>query len=289
MKFTKLHGLGNDYIYINALAEDLSGYDIPTLSQVLSDRNFGIGGDGIILVLPSDTADFRYRIFNSDGSEAEMCGNGMRAFAKYLYEHGLTAKTDLEIETAAGLIKPSLTVEDGVVTLIRVDMGEPRLKRAEIPMAGEPAEGSVINEPIEALGQTFNVTCVSMGNPHCVIFVDDADSFPVREFGPALETHPLFPRKTNVEFATVRGRTNIDMRVWERGAGVTMACGTGACATAVAASLNGLADREGVRVSLSGGDLYIDWAANNHIFLTGPAEEAFGGEVHPSLLSRARA
>lgn len=288
MKFTKLHGLGNDYIYINTLVEDLSAYDIPRLSQVLSDRNFGIGGDGIILVLPSETRDFRYRIFNSDGSEAEMCGNGMRAFAKYLYEHGLTTKTELEIETAAGLIKPSLTVEDGVVTLIRVDMGEPRLKRSEIPATGAPEDEAIIAQPLEILGETFNITCVSMGNPHCVIFVEDANSFPVDKFGPVIETHELFPRKTNVEFATVRSPQHIDMRVWERGAGITMACGTGACATAVAANLNGLAGRENVKVALAGGDLFIDWASDNHIFLTGPAAEAFSGEVHPSLLALAK-
>jgi len=286
MQFTKLHGIGNDYIYIDAINQDISAYDEPALSRVLSDRNFGIGGDGIILVLPSEIADFRMRVYNSDGSEAEMCGNGMRAFAKYIYEHGLTDETDLDIETGAGIIKPSLTVKDGTVTLVRVDMGEPRLTRAEIPMAGEPAGEPVVNEPLSIAGHDLRMTCVSMGNPHCVIFVDDAASFPFEELGPIIETHELFPRKTNVEFASVADRGNLVMRVWERGAGVTLACGTGASATGVAAALNDLADRE-VRVSLLGGDLFIEWAENNHVFLTGPASEAFSGEVHPSLLKQA--
>jgi diaminopimelate epimerase len=286
MRFTKLHGLGNDYIYIDAISQDLSAYDLPALSRVLSDRNFGIGGDGIILVSPSEIADFAMRIYNSDGSEAEMCGNGMRAFAKFVYEHGLTERTSLEVETYAGIIKPVLTVEDGKVTLIRVDMGEPRLARSEIPMAGEPADQPVIAEPLQVNGHDLKITCVSMGNPHCVVFVDDADSFPVRELGPVIECHPLFPRKTNVEFASIDDRRNIQMRVWERGAGVTLACGTGASATVVAAVLNDLADRT-ARVSLLGGDLFIEWAEDNHVFLTGPADEAFSGEVHPDLLAQA--
>ncbi len=286
MRFTKLHGLGNDYIYIDAISQDLSAYDLPALSRVLSDRNFGIGGDGIILVSPSEIADFAMRIYNSDGSEAEMCGNGMRAFAKFVYEHGLTERTSLEVETYAGIIKPVLTVEDGKVALIRVDMGEPRLARSEIPMVGEPADQPVIAEPLQVNGHDLKITCVSMGNPHCVVFVDDADSFPVRELGPVMECHPLFPRKTNVEFASIDDRRNIQMRVWERGAGVTLACGTGASATVVAAALNDLADRT-ARVSLLGGDLFIEWAEDNHVFLTGPADEAFSGEVHPELLAQA--
>ncbi len=287
MRFTKLHGLGNDYIYINAIEQDLSEFDLPSLSQVLSDRNFGVGGDGIILVWPSDKADFRMQVFNSDGSEAEMCGNGMRAFAKYVYDHGLTSETELEVETGAGIIRPALTVEDGKVVLIRVDMGRPRLARGVIPVAGEPADEPVISEPLNVEGHELKITCVSMGNPHCVVFVEDVDNFPVKVLGPALETHPLFPRKTNVEFATVEDRSHIEMRVWERGAGITLACGTGACATAVAGVLNGLTDRS-VRVSLLGGDLQIDWAEDDRIFKTGPAAEAFSGEVNPELLAEAR-
>jgi diaminopimelate epimerase len=216
-----------------------------------------------------------------------MCGNGVRAFAKYVYEHGLTDKTELAVETAAGIIRPSLTVEEGKVVSARVDMGEPRLKRAEIPMAGQPEDQPVVGEVLNVQGQEVTVTCVSMGNPHCVVFVDDVDSAPVETLGPAIENHEAFPRRTNVEFAAVHDRQNIAMRVWERGAGETLACGTGASATAVAAALNGSADRT-VRVMLLGGDLHIEWADNNHVFLTGPAAEAFSGEVSPDLLEAAR-
>ena len=288
MRFTKLHGLGNDYVYINGFEEDLSAYDLPKLSCVLSDRHFGVGGDGIILVLPSDVADFRMRILNADGSEAEMCGNGVRAFSKFVYEHGLTAKTALEVETGAGIVKPELTVEDGVVTLIRVDMGEPRLAREIIPMLGEPKAEPVIGAPLEVAGLTLHVTCVSVGNPHCITFVDDVAEFPVHEIGPLVENHPLFPRRINAEFVEVLSRDHVKMRVWERGSGETMACGTGATSTAVACVLNDRCDRD-VTVSLLGGDLHIEWAADNHLFLTGPASEAFSGEVHPSLLAQARA
>jgi len=240
VRFTKLHGLGNDYIYINTFTEDLSGYDLPSLAQVLSDRNFGVGGDGIILVMPSTDADFRMRIFNADGSEAEMCGNGVRAFAKYVYEHG-----------------------------------------------GTPPDQPVIEQPLEAADETFLVTCVSMGNPHCVIFVDDVDNFPVDEVGPAVENHPLFPNRTNVEFVTVMDRKHVQMRVWERGAGETLACGTGASAACVAGALTGRTERA-VRVSLLGGALHIEWAADDHVFLAGPAAEVFSGEVSEELLKLAK-
>lgn len=288
MRFSKLHGLGNDFVFINGLEEDLAPYSLPALAQVLSDRNFGVGGDGVILVLPSSVADFRMRIFNSDGSESEMCGNGVRAFAKYVFEHGLTDKQELAVETGAGIVRPQLRVEHGQVTLIRVDMGQPRLARGEIPMAGEPADQPVIAEPLTVGPHELTVTCVSMGNPHCVVFVEDADNYPVREVGPAVEHHPAFPNRTNVEFATVQDRGHIEMRVWERGAGVTLACGTGASATLVAAVLNGLTDRQ-ARVSLLGGDLTVEWAEDDHVFITGPAEETFSGEVNPWLLAQARA
>ena len=287
MRFTKLHGLGNDYIYINGFEEDLSAFDLPKLSRVLSDRHCGIGGDGIILVLPSDIADFRMRILNADGSEAEMCGNGVRAFSKFVHEHGLTSKTALQVETGAGIIKPEMTVEDGAVTLIRVDMGEPRLAREVIPMLGEPKDEPVIGAPLEVGGQTLSVTCVSVGNPHCITFVDDVARYPVHEIGPLVENHKLFPRRINAEFVEVLSRDHVKMRVWERGSGETMACGTGATATAVACVLNGKCDKQ-VTVSLLGGDLHVEWAADNHLFLTGPASEAFSGEVHPSLLAEAR-
>ncbi len=286
MRFTKLHGLGNDYIYINTLEEDLSAYDLPKLSRVLSDRHFGIGGDGIILVCPSGVADFRMRMLNADGSESEMCGNGMRAFAKFVYEHGLTDKTSLAVETGAGIIKPELTVVDGVVTLVRVDMGEPRLAREAIPMLGEPKDQPVIGADLQVGGQTLSVTCVSVGNPHCITFVDDVAKYPVPEVGPLVENHELFPRRINAEFVEVLSREHVKMRVWERGSGETMACGTGATSTAVACILNDKCDRK-VTVTLLGGDLQIEWAEDNHLFLTGPANEAFSGEVHPSLLAQA--
>jgi len=287
VRFTKLHGLGNDYIYINALEEDLTGYDLAGLAQVLSDRNFGIGGDGIILVLPSEQADFRMRIFNADGSEAEMCGNGIRAFARYLYEHSLTDKTALAIETGAGIMRPELQVDDDEVISVRVDMGEPRLNRAEIPMLGEPADQPVLEEPFSAADQEFFITCVSMGNPHCVIFVEDVDNYPVREVGPAVENHELFPNRTNVEFVTTVDRHHLQMRVWERGAGETLACGTGASASCVAGVLTGHTNRV-VQVSLLGGDLQIEWVDDNHVFLTGPAAEVFSGEVSEELLKSAK-
>lgn len=286
MKFTKMHGLGNDYVYIDAINQDLSRYDLPCLSQVLSDRNFGIGGDGIILILPSDTADFRMRILNSDGSEAEMCGNGVRCFSRFVYDHGLTDKTELAVETGAGIIRPVLTVQDGTVSSVRVDMGEPRLKRGEIPVAGEPADQPVENEPLVIGDTTYHINCVSMGNPHCVIFVDEITDEMVLRDGPRIETHPLFPAKINVEFARVAGPGEVHMRVWERGAGETLACGTGACATAVAAHKVAGCKRT-VTVHLRGGDLEIEWADNGHIFMTGPATTVFSGEINEELLAQA--
>jgi diaminopimelate epimerase len=284
MKFTKMHGLGNDYIYLDGLAQDLSPYDLPRLSQVLSDRRFGVGGDGIILILPSDQADFRMRMFNSDGSEGEMCGNGMRCFAKYVFEHGLTDKTELVIETGAGLIRPALTLVDGEAVSVRVDMGEPRLTRGEIPMTGDPAAPAQ-NVTVQLPGRAYVGHSVSMGNPHCVIFVDEITDAQVLGDGPLLECHELFPRKTNVEFVRVVNDSEVRMRVWERGAGETLACGTGASATAVAAHLAGHCGRR-VTVHLLGGDLEIEWAPDNHVYMTGPATEVFSGEVADGLLPR---
>ncbi len=289
MKFVKMHGIGNDYIYVDGSREDLSGYDLGELSRVVSDRNFGIGGDGLILVLPSAQADFRMRIFNSDGSEAEMCGNGIRCFAKLVYEQGLTSKTELEIETGAGIIRPALTIEDGQVALVRVDLGQPRLKRAEIPMLGEPADQPVVGERFAVSGLELTITCVSMGNPHCVVFVDAVDNYDVRDIGPAIESHSAFPQRTNVEFCQVLDRRYLKLRVWERGAGETLACGTGASAATVAGVLNGLSERA-VEVELLGGRLQLEWAENDHVFLSGPAEQSFEGEFDPeTLLAAARA
>jgi len=278
MRFTKMHGLGNDYVVIDCISQKLTIAErrLPRLAREMSDRHFGIGSDGIILVLPSKEAHFRMRIFNPDGSEAEMCGNGVRAFARYVYDHKLTRRTELEIETLAGVIRPKLRVRSGKVQAITVDMGAPRLERAEIPMRG-PA-GRVIGEPLSALGETFEITAVSMGNPHCVTFVERVEAFPVERIGPAVEHHEAFPRRTNVEFVQVIGPAELRMRVWERGAGETLACGTGASASLVAANLTGRAERKAV-VHLRGGDLKVSWApASNHVFITGPAEEVFSGE-----------
>jgi diaminopimelate epimerase len=277
LRFTKMHGLGNDYIFVNGMSERLPRVSLPRLARALSDRHFGIGADGLILVLPSRSAQFRMQVFNADGSEAEMCGNGIRMFARYVYEHGLTRDRELAVETLAGVIRPRLMVRGGRVASVRVDMGEPRLERSEIPMRGKP--GRVIGEALRVDGERYEVTAVSMGNPHCVIFVKEVAEFPVARVGPAIERHRAFPRRTNVEFVQVLGRSALRMRVWERGAGETLACGTGACATLVAAVLNGKADRKAT-VHLPGGDLKIEWrASDNRVYMTGPAEEVFSGEI----------
>jgi diaminopimelate epimerase len=277
VQFVKMHGLGNDFMLVDCLSHP---YDVDLLvahTVAWCDRHFGIGADGLMLVLPSKTADFRMRIINSDGSEPEMCGNGMRCFAKYLYEHGLTEQTTFTVETLAGPIVPVLRLEASHVAGVCVDMGAPRLERAEIPMRG-PA-GKVVNEVMQADGQTFGVTAVSMGNPHAVIFVNDVARFPVELYGPLLETDPRFPKRTNVEFVQVLAPDYLKMRVWERGAGITLACGTGACATLVAAVLTGNAERAAT-VELPGGPLQIRWSdEDNHVYMTGPAEEVFRGEM----------
>lgn len=282
-----MHGAGNDYVYFDGHSEDLTAYDLTELAKLVSDRHFGVGGDGVVLILPSEAADFRMRIFNPDGSEAEMCGNGIRAFARYVYERGLTDKTDMLVQTGAGLIRPILKVERGRVVSVRVDMGEPRLARSEIPMTGRPANKPVIGEALEVGGRSLQVTCVSMGNPHCVSFVEDVEEAPVTELGPLVENHAAFPARTNVEFVQVVDRGNVGMRVWERGTGETLACGTGASASQVACVLNDLTERS-AEVHLRGGVLGIEWAEDNHVYMTGPAEEVFTGELSEELLARAR-
>ncbi len=278
IKFTKMHGLGNDYIFINCFEQDLGSIDLKKLATKMSSRHFGIGSDGIILIMPkeSEENDFRYRIFNSDGSEAEMCGNGIRCASKYVYDHKLTKKTKLCFETKAGIIKPELIIENNTVKDIRVDMGEPVLERKKIPMKG-PA-GPVIDENIDINNKTLKITCVSMGNPHCIIFTHNTEFEGFKELGKAIETHESFPNKTNVEFVQVLNRNEIKMRVWERGAGETLACGTGACASAVACILNKKTERQ-LTVRLKGGDLKIEWdKESNHVFMTGPAVETFSGK-----------
>jgi diaminopimelate epimerase len=279
VRFTKMHGLGNDYLVIDAMQKPPPEATLPALAKAMSDRHFGIGSDGIILVLPSRAADFKMRILNSDGSEAEMCGNGIRLFAKFVYERGYTRERDLQVETLAGMIRPHLRVRDGKVQSIRVDMGAPRLSRAEIPMKG-PDQPRVVSERLRVGGQRLAITAVSMGNPHCVLFVDDVDRTRVDEIGPAIEHHDLFPRRTNVEFVQILGDGEIKMRVWERGAGETLACGTGASAALVAAVLNDLSPRK-ANLHLRGGILKVSWSAeDDHVFIDGPAAEVCTGETH---------
>ena len=271
MKVTKMQGLGNDYIYVHC-TEDMIP-DPAALARRISDRHFGIGSDGLVMILPCEEADFRMRMFNADGSESEMCGNATRCIAKYIHDRGLSDKEEIRLMTGAGVKILKLNVQDGITRSVRVDMGEPILNAPDIPV--QLPAGMVIGQPVEVCGQTFRMTCVSMGNPHAVIFVDDADSFDVHRIGAALEVHPMFPRKTNVEFVTVKDREHLRMRVWERGSGETMACGTGACASLVASVLNGLCERKAV-LALNGGPLTVEWdAATNHVFQEGPAEFVF--------------
>jgi len=278
MQFTKMHGLGNDYIYVNGFQEQI---DNPAaVARAISDRHFGIGSDGLILILPSTRADFRMRMFNADGSEAQMCGNGIRCLAKYVYDHGMTQHTTIRVETLAGVLALQLFASDGIVDRVRVKMGEPRLERAQIPMQG-PA-GRVLQEALVVDGTRFEVTAVSMGNPHCVVFVDDPQTFDVAAWGPRFEHHPAFPEGVNTEFVRVLDSQTFTMRVWERGSGETLACGTGASAAVVACHLTG---RTGRRVTghLLGGSLELEWhEADNQVYMTGPAVEVFHGEWHPT-------
>jgi diaminopimelate epimerase len=273
MKFVKMHGAGNDYIYVDCTEEHIE--DPSEVARLASDRHFGVGGDGLILICPSETADFRMRMFNSDGSEAEMCGNGMRCFAKFVYDHGLTRKEILRVETLAGIIRPELAVEDGKVTSVRVNMGRPRLARAEIPMTG--GEGRVINEPLAVDGETVHITGVSMGNPHVVLFVDDVATAPVTTLGQRIENHPSFPERTNVHFVQVVSPREAVQRTWERGAGETLACGTGACASLVAGCLAEKLDAEAT-IRVSGGVLEVIWSDDEDVYLSGPAVTVFEGE-----------
>lgn len=276
MRFFKMHGLGNDFILVDGIKEKMPE-DCAQEAVILCDRHFGVGADGLILILPSEKADIRMRIINSDGSEAEMCGNGIRCFARLVYELGYIKKEQFAVETKAGIMTPQLQLKNGKVEAVTVDMGEPGLERADIPMLG-PA-GRVIAENLEALDKTFQVTSLLMGVPHTVIFVDDAASFDLYKYGPAIEKNPVFPRKTNVNFIQVLNRGEIKHRVWERGAGPTLACGTGACASLVAAALNGKTDRR-AKVHLPAGALDIEWSpSDNRVKMTGPAELTFIGET----------
>lgn len=275
MKFTKMQGLGNDYVYVNCFREKIA--DPSRLAVKISDRHFGVGSDGLILINPSDKADFEMEMYNADGSRGEMCGNGIRCVAKYVYDYGLTDQTSISVETLGGIKYLDLTVKDGKAVLVKVDMGKPELSPEKIPVvsAGE----KVVDEPIDVDGQNYRMTCVSMGNPHAVVYVDcDVRDLPLEEIGPKFENHERFPNRVNTEFVRVLDRRTVEMRVWERGSGETLACGTGACAVAVSCVLNGLTEDE-VTVKLLGGDLQIKWdREKDTVFMTGPAEVVFDGE-----------
>ena len=281
-KFSKMHGAGNDYIYVNCFEEKVE--NINETAKAVSDRHFGIGSDGLVLICPSDVADFRMDMYNSDGSQAEMCGNATRCVGKYVYDRGLTDKTQITLETLAGIKILDLNVKDGEVQTVRVNMGSPELVPKNIPI--DSNLDRFISEDVEVDGKVYKVTGVSMGNPHAVTFIDDTDSLEIEKIGPKFETHNLFPKKINTEFAQIVDRNTINMRVWERGEGETLACGTGACAVAVASILNGHVDGDkSVTVKLLGGDLQIFWnRQENLVYMTGPAATVFDGEIDVSFL-----
>lgn len=275
MKFTKMHGIGNDYVYVNCFEESVK--NPAEVSKFVSDRHFGIGSDGLILISPSATADFRMNIYNADGSQAEMCGNGIRCVAKYVYDYGLTDKTEISVETLAGIKYLRLQVENGKVASVEVNMGAPILEPKEIPVAVE--ESPVVNVPVEVKGKIYHMTCVSMGNPHAIIFMNNVKDLDIEAIGPYFENHTVFPKRTNTEFVEVLDRNTVNMRVWERGSDETLACGTGACATTVACILNDKTENE-VTVHLLGGDLKIRWDREaNQVYMTGPATVVFDGEI----------
>ncbi len=273
MRFTKMQGCGNDYVYVDCVNQK-PPVDPAKLSQRIADRHFGVGGDGLILICPSERADARMRMFNADGSESEMCGNGIRCVAKYVYDHGIAKKPTLAIETGRGVLALDLEVHAGKVQQVRVNMGEPILDAGKIPttLPGHPP----INVALP--GYDLTATCVSMGNPHCIIFVNEITDHLVLGVGPKVEKDAIFPRRTNVEFVKVNRRDDVTFRVWERGSGETLACGTGACAVCVAGVLTGRTDRK-ITAHLTGGDLQLHWSeADNHVYMTGPAVEVFSGE-----------
>lgn len=276
MRFTKMQGIGNDYIYINCLKEKVE--DPAALAVAMSRYHFGVGSDGLVLICPCEDADFRMRMFNSDGSESEMCGNASRCVGKYVYDRGLTDKTDVSLMTGAGLKLLKLKVDNGRVASVRVDMGKPELTPALIPanLGGECAK----DVPLEVNGRQWLVSCVSMGNPHCVTFVEDPAALDLPSIGPAFEHHPAFPKRVNTEFVQVISRDHLKMRVWERGSGETLACGTGACAALVAAVMTGRAERR-VMMDLLGGSLQLEWAEDGHVYQEGPAAFVFDGEYDP--------
>lgn len=274
IKFTKMHGTGNDYIFIDARKKNIN--NPARLAMKMSDRHFGVGSDGLILILKSRSADFKMRIFNADGTEAEMCGNGIRCFGKYVFDHGITKKTAITIETLAGIKKLNVSIKNKKVHTVRVNMGEPVLQREKIPMRGESERA--INETLALNGVKFKITALSMGNPHVVVYVEDVEGFPVEKYGPMIENHPLFPNRTNVEFVEIISKKEVIQRTWERGSGETLACGTGASAVTVAGVLNNKTSRA-ISINLKGGTLKIEWdERDNSVRLTGPAVEVFEGK-----------
>ncbi len=277
IEFTKMQGIGNDFIVINCLVNPFDEAELPTIAKKLNDRRFGIGGDGIVLVLPSKRGDLKMRMLNPDGSEAEMCGNGIRCFAKYVWENQISDNTSLNVETLAGMKVVKLLTRGNNVEGVRVDMGQPKLKRSEIPMRGDEID-KVVGEPIKVDGYKFDLTAVSMGNPHVVVFEDNVKAFDLERFGPQIENHKSFPQRTNVHVVQVVNNSEIIMRTWERGAGITLACGTGACACVVASVLNGKTGRR-VTAHLPGGDLNIEWGGDNRVMMTGPAQTVFKGII----------
>ena len=277
IRFTKMQGCGNDYVYVNGFTEHIPQEKKPEFVRFASDRHFGVGGDGVIFINPSDEADFEMEMYNADGTRAEMCGNGIRCVAKYAQDKGLTDRTQFSIVSGGKVKYMDLTVENGVTKAIRVDMGEPILTAAEVPVVSKNRQS--VDEEITVENQVYRMTCVSMGNPHAVVFVDSTADFPLEQIGPHFEHHERFPRRTNTEFVEVVSPDYVKMRVWERGTGETLACGTGCCATAVACVLNGKTGRK-VTVEVLGGALTIQWdEKTNHIFMTGPAEFVFDGEL----------
>ena len=271
--YTKMHGLGNDYLFIETEKNQCG--DWPELSRQMSHRHLGAGADGIILIMPDEAQDFRMRIFNADGSEAGTCGNGIRCFAKYVYERGMTDKTEFVIDTLGGPNGVSLSVDSGEVVFVRSNMGAPKFERSEIPMEGP--EGRVLEEALTVGDETFEVTCANIGNPHAVIFVDDATAIDLADLGPKIENHPAFPQRTNVEFVSVIDRQNITMRIWERGSGITMASGSGSCGAALAAMITDRVDKK-INVHLVYGQLGIEWAEDGNVYQEGPATEVYNGE-----------
>lgn len=275
MEFTKMHGCGNDYVYVNGFTNKIENPN--KLSEIVSNRNFGIGSDGLIVINPSDVADFKMSMYNADGSEGKMCGNGIRCVAKYVYDNKMTDKTTITVETLSGIKTLVLNVEDEKVKTVRVNMGNPILNSKDVPVVSDKEQ--VIDEPVRINDKEYRITCVSMGNPHAVTFIDDTDSLEIEKIGPLFENNEIFPDRVNTEFIQVVDRNNIKMRVWERGSGETLACGTGACASVVACVLNGLTENK-VTVSLLGGDLFIEYnQEENVVYMTGPATISFTGNI----------